>query len=333
MTFPLNPAPSAADSPAPAPESGHGVSVLIPAYNYAGYLERAVRSALAQNHRPLEIIIIDDGSTDRTPDLGRQLERELPEVRYIRQPNAGLSAARNAGICNATHPFVAFLDADDEWLPGMLDTIMAEFARQPPSTPAAACNSYRIDPAGAPIGEKKTWPRGDRFFTAGDILMKTRFMPSSVVVRRPAFDSAGLFDTTLRSSEDRDMWIRIARDSPIRYLDIPLVRICRHDRNMSRNTARMLAATRRVREKARAGGVIPLSRAGFWLRVLAVDHFSGAWMYWDEGRSLRAIAHALLALALWPLPLDYRDLHEPPLFRLRAAARFILQSPFRKPHG
>ncbi len=303
--------------------------MVIPAYNYAQFLERAVRSAFAQRYRPLEVIVIDDGSTDGTPALCGRLREAFPALRYIRQENAGLSAARNTGIRNATLPFVAFLDADDEWLPEMLETIMADFARQPARTPAAACNSYRVDSSGMPIGEKNTAPRGDRFFTAADILMKTRFMPSNAVARRACFDAAGLFDPALRSSEDRDMWIRLAALGPIRYIDRPLVRIRRHDGNMSRNAARMREAIRRVRQKAIRAGVVPRSHVGFWLRVLAIDHFSGAWMHWDEGRSCRALLHAAASLALWPLPLDHRDLHEPPFFRIRAAARFLLRSPFR----
>ena len=310
-----------------------GVTVVIPAFNYARYLEHAVRSAYAQGYRPLEVLVVDDGSTDATPDVVHGLEREFPTLRCIRQVNAGLSAARNTGIQNARHPYVAFLDADDEWHPEMLETVMREFAAQPPSTPAMACNSYRIDSAGNPIGEKKVVPRGDRYFTAGDILLKTRFMPSSVVARHSAFETAGLFDTALRSSEDRDMWVRLAAAGPIRYLDTPLVRIRKHDSNMSRNADRMRQAIRRVREKARASGVVRGSRAGFWLRFRAVEHFSGAWMYWDEGRRAKALLHSILSLLVWPLPLDHEDLHEPCFFRARAALRFLLQAPFRKRHG
>jgi len=310
-----------------------GVSVVIPAYNYARYLGRAVRSAFAQRHPCAEVLVIDDGSTDETPALCAALQREFPALRSIRQQNAGLSAARNTGIRNAAHPFVAFLDADDEWMPEMLDAIMAEFARQPGSLPLVACNSLRIDDSGLPIGEKRTAPRGDRFFTAADILMKTRFMPSCVVARRAAFPPDGGFDPTLSSSEDRDMWIRLAAAAPVRYLDRVLVRIRKHGSNMSRDAARMRASMRRVRQKAYRNGVAQSSPAGYRLRVLAMDHFQGAWMYWDEGRVLRALLYAASSLALWPLPLDHRDLHEPPFFRMRAAARFLLFSPFHKWNG
>ncbi len=301
--------------------------MIIPAYNYGQYLERAVRSALAQLHRPLEIIIVDDGSTDETPELGRRLAAESPSVRYVRQENAGLSAARNTGIRAARHPFVAFLDADDEWLPAMLSTAIAAFRAEPAQLPLVAlvaCNSYRIDSEGNAIGEKRTAPRGNRLFSAADILIKTRFMPSCVVARRSCFDTAGFFDTGLRSSEDRDMWLRIAAAHRVLYLDQALVRIRKHGGNMSRNAERMREAMRTVRQKAARAGIVPRGDFGFWLRVLAIDHFQAGWMVWDEGRPGRACLHAAASLVLWPLPLDHRDLHEPRFFRLRAALRFLL---------
>jgi glycosyltransferase involved in cell wall biosynthesis len=325
----VNPATSA-DSPAPLSEPApRGVSVIIPAYNYAQYLEGAVRSAFAQTYRPLEVIIVDDGSTDGTPELGQKLARDLPGVRYVRQPNAGLSAARNTGIGLSAFPFVSFLDSDDEFLPNMVETLMAAFENQPPDTGLVACATIRMDRDGRPIGEKNLPPRGSRAYTPADILFKTRF-PCCVVARRSCFDSAGLFDTALRSSEDRDMWIRIGLHHRIYFVDQPLVRIRRHDSNMSRNTGRMREAMRRIRQKAIQTRVVSPIDVGYWLKLHAFDHFQGAWMYWDEGRTLRAIIHILISLALWPLPLDNRDLFEPPLFRIRAAARFILQGPFRK---
>jgi glycosyltransferase involved in cell wall biosynthesis len=330
----VNPASSAA-SAAPIPsKTGPGVTVVVPSFNHARYLRDAVRSVVGQGYRPLEVLVVDDGSTDSTPALVRALEPEFPELRCIRQANAGLSAARNTGILNARYPFVSFLDADDEWQPEMLETLMREFATQPDSVPAVACNSYRMDSSGQPTGEKKLVQRGNRYFTAADILMKTRFTACCVVARRSAFDSAGMFDTSLKSSEDRDMWLRLASaGAPIWYTDAALVRIRRHDSNMSRNTGRMRNAMRRVRRKAWAAGSVPRRRAGYWLRCLAVDHFSGAWMYWDEGRPAKALFHSLLSLALWPLPLDYRDLNEPPFFRMRAAARFLIFGFLRKGHG
>ena len=323
----MPPSPSA-DSPASLP-APRGVSVIIPAYNYAQYLEGAVRSALAQTHQPIEVVIIDDGSTDTTPEVGKRLASQYPGVRYFRQQNAGLSAARNTGIRLASHSFVTFLDSDDEFLPRMIETLMRAFDATQPGTGLIACATIRVDRDGRPIGEKKVRGRGSRSFAAADIVLKTRF-PCCVLAHRSCFDAAGCFDTSLRSSEDRDMWIRIGLHSGIYYVDEPLVRIRRHDSNMSRNTDRMRAAMRRVRRKAFQARVVPATHAAFWLRVLAIDHFQGAWMYWDEGSTARAILHSIASLCLWPFPLDHNDLHEPPFFRLRAAGRFLLCGPLRR---
>jgi glycosyltransferase involved in cell wall biosynthesis len=306
-----------------------GVTVIVPAYNYAQYLEGAVRSALAQTHQPIEVIIVDDGSTDATPELGQRLARDLNGVRYVRQTNAGLSAARNTGIAMASYPFVTFLDSDDEYLPNMAEELMRAFDEQPADTALIACATIRIDAEGNPIGEKKLPPRGSREYSAADILIKSRF-PCCVIARRASLEAVGPFDTMLRSSEDRDMWIRIGCKYRIYFVDQRLVRIRRHTTNMSRNTERMRGAMRRVRSKAIRARVVPLWNVFFWLRVFSFDHFQGAWMFWDQGRALPAIWHVALSLILWPLPMNNHDLVEPPLFRIRAAARFILTAPFRK---
>jgi glycosyltransferase involved in cell wall biosynthesis len=93
------------------------VSVVIPAYNAASVLPRAIESVLGQTSRPEEVIVVDDGSTDNTAQVATQYG---PSITYIRQDNAGASAARNRGIAEATGEWIAFLDSDDEWLPPKL---------------------------------------------------------------------------------------------------------------------------------------------------------------------------------------------------------------------
>jgi hypothetical protein len=127
------------------------------------------------------------------------------------------------------------------------------------------------------------------------------------------------------------MWLRIAAAGHrIMYLSTALVRIRKHDGNMSRHADRMRDNMRRVRRKAFCANVVPRSHAGFWLRLEAVDLFQAGWMYWDERRTVRALLYAAASIAIWPLPLDRRDLHEPPFFRLRAALRFLVGGLFRK---
>ncbi|MEW6161403.1 MAG: glycosyltransferase family A protein, partial [Verrucomicrobiota bacterium] len=142
------------------PEAGavrrpEGVSVVIPAYNYAHFISRAIESALSQDYPLKEVIVVDDGSTDNTREVvGRFGER----VRYVYQQNSGLPAARNTGIREARYAFVGLLDADDVWLPGMLSRAMAAFERLPPDFAVVACQAVLVDPAGNPIEARQTRP-------------------------------------------------------------------------------------------------------------------------------------------------------------------------------
>ena len=300
------------------------VSVVIPAHNYAHYLPSAIDSVLAQTHAALEVIVVDDGSTDPTAEtVSRYTD---PRVRYVWQSNAGLSAARNTGIREARFPFVAFLDADDLWQPALLAEVMRSFAALPPSYAAVATSSARIDADGQPIeGRKFTFEQSGEF-TARDFCIRNRPLSSSIVIRRAVFAECGDFDTTLRSSEDRDMWIRLtARGHRFHFLGEPLACIRRHGANMSRNAPRMKQNTRRVLNKAWRAGAVSRLHAAFWLRVLAVHYFQVAWTHFDDGMRLRALRYLLTSWLLWPVFLQPRSVYEPHLFRLRALAHFLLR--------
>src|SRR5436190_9018266 len=104
------------------------VSVVIPTYNYARYLGAAIDSALQQTHAPLEVIVVDDGSTDDTPRL---LDGYGDRIRVIRQKNSGVAAARNAGVREARGELIAFLDSDDLWKPRKLELQIARFEADP----------------------------------------------------------------------------------------------------------------------------------------------------------------------------------------------------------
>src|SRR5690242_10687505 len=107
-------------APRPSPDArpAPGVSVIIPAYNYARFLPQAIESALQQDYPEFEVLVVDDGSTDNTAEIAAVYSRADKRVRYLHQKNAGLPAARNTGIQHARFDFIGFLDADDAWLPG-----------------------------------------------------------------------------------------------------------------------------------------------------------------------------------------------------------------------
>lgn len=305
------------------PPAGTGVSVIIPAYNYAKFLGNAVDSVLAQTFCNFELIVVDDGSTDDTRAV---MERYTDgRVRYIYQANAGLSAARNTGIINARHLTVAFLDADDEWMPKMLQVAMRKFADLPLNFGLLAMASVHMDIDGNLRPCKTHAYFADRELTARDIVLKSRFMPSATLVRRNVFNECGTFDTTLRSSEDRDMWIRIMMRYRAYFLSEPLVRIRKHPQSMSTHADRMRENTFKTIKKARENRVVSRLNVPFWLRVFSIYYFETAWTYYDGKRRRNALGFIARSLLTWPGPLPAATLNEPPFFRSRALLHFLLR--------
>lgn len=308
--------------PSSAAPALSGVSVVIPAFNYAQYLPDAIDSVLAQTFAAFELIIVDDGSTDATAGVCARYAD--PRVRRVWQENAGLSAARNTGIREARFPFVAFLDADDRWEPGFLETVTRQFDRLDASFAAVGMACARMDAAGQP----QPPPRRSYFrtgeLTAVDFIIRNRPLSSSVAIKRSIFEECGGFDTSLRSSEDRDMWIRLtARGHRFFFLNEPLASIRRHPHNMSKNAPRMKRNSGLVLRRAWRAGAVSRLRLAVWLRAAAIHYFLVAWTHFDDGLRFRAWLYLLTSGTLWPVFLRPSLVAEPPLFRLRALLHFL----------
>ena len=299
-----------------------GVSVVIPAYNYARYLPAAIESAIAQEFTNLEVLVVDDGSTDNTAELVADYAKKDSRVRYIHQKNAGLPAARNTGIRAARHEFIGLLDADDIWLSPFLRRAMETFAGGAENLGIVASRAIYIDGDDRKLETKRRDAALPEAVSCADILLKTRFSPSAVVARKSAFGRAGFFDEALRSSEDRDMWIRIAANHRVCFLGEPLVLIRRHPGNMSKHADRMKANVRTVINKSWRAGLVSHGKVFFWLRVLSFHYFQNSWRYRDEGRRGKALLEMFLSVVLWPWFARPDLLNEPPLFRLRATVQF-----------
>ena len=326
QTF-LNPDRPAANVSADAP----GVSVVIPAYNYGHYLSTAIESVLAQNYSAFEVIVVDDGSTDDTAEVvGRYTD---PRVRYVFQENAGLSAARNKGIEVARLPFVAFLDADDQWLPEFLDEVMKQFAVLDEHFGLVATGTGRMDETGRRMGAPRFIFDHGGEFTPRDFVLRNRPLSSSIVARRKVFDDCGLFDTTLRSSEDRDMWIRITMKYGFWLIDRPMVLLRRHGSNMSKNAPRMKQNSRTVMLKAWRANAVPRTDLPFWICAFSVHFFQIAWTHFDAGLRLRGFGYLAISQLLCPFFLRPERFFEPPLFRLRTFAKFCLRTVIERHPG
>ncbi len=194
------------------------VSVIIPTFNRAQKVERAVTSVLNQGFKDLEIIIVDDSSTDSTRET---LAKYRSSIKYIKQPvNRGVSAARNTGINSSIAPWIAFLDSDDYWLSQKLYAQM-EFIDRNPGTVACQTgeiwirNGSRVNPK-----RKHKKPSGNIFTQSLKLCLVS---PSSVILKRSLFEEVGLFDETLPAVEDYDLWLRISCRYPIYLINKELV--------------------------------------------------------------------------------------------------------------
>jgi glycosyltransferase involved in cell wall biosynthesis len=208
-----------------------GVSVVIASHNQARWLGEAIESVRAQTFTDWELVVVDDGSTDDTPGIVRRHQRDDPRVRYLAQSRLERSAARNRGVALGSGHLVAFLDADDRWLPEKLDRQVAALSADPA---AGLCYTTArfIGPAGEPLAIRKP-PRpiaGDAF----SVLMRGNVLIlASVVVRRACLDEVGGFDPALAplGCEDWDLWLRIARRHRIIAVDDELTLYRKHAGN------------------------------------------------------------------------------------------------------
>lgn len=188
------------------------VDILIPAYNTARFLPAALESVEAQTFTDWRILLIDDGSTDGTRDVVAPFRKRLgPKFEYIWKANAGLSAARNTGLSLASAEFIALLDADDVWLPERL----AESVRSLEQAPAAGL-SYgfvsRVDPEGNIVSTHDELKPDAEGSIPRSIYTRRIDLPCpTITFRRECTERVGGFDETMRATEDRDLWLRIAQ--------------------------------------------------------------------------------------------------------------------------
>jgi glycosyltransferase involved in cell wall biosynthesis len=195
------------------------VSVIIPTYNSAHFLPEAIDSVLAQTFRDYELIIVDDGSTDDTEEV---VKRYGDKIKYLRQENRGPGPAKNTGIKNSRGPLIATLDADDKWLLDKLE-VQVEYMRSHPQIGLVYGNVSTFDDRGviteAYDGTHRKVYQGEVF----DQLLLQNFISSiTIMVRRESLEKVGMFPEDVMISEDWHLWLRIAKEYPIGYIDRPL---------------------------------------------------------------------------------------------------------------
>ena len=206
------------------------VSVVLPTYNRAHFLLEAVQSVLVQTAGDLELIVVDDGSTDGTAHVLREIND--PRLRYLHQENRGVAAAANAGIRLSRGAYIARIDSDDLWLPELIETEMAVLDARP-EVGVVSAKGEAMDRDGNRL--PYSWGRAPRFpdealhsLLHGDFVCNV-----TMIARRACIERAGLYDESLRVCEDWDLWLRVARHYQFAFVDRVLARVRRHEGNLT----------------------------------------------------------------------------------------------------
>jgi hypothetical protein len=284
------------------------VSVIIPLYNKAAFIGRALRSVLAQSVQAFEIVVVDDGSTDGGP--GILAEVQDPRLRLFRQPNQGVSAARNRGIAQAQANLVAFLDADDEWTATFLETILRLRARFPEAQVFGTSYVYayedghwRLPRLRTPADERWEGILGDYFRVAAT--SDPPLWSSAVAATKAALQSIQGFPEGVASGEDLLTWAKLAARYPVAYSTQRLSLYHMQEDGIPSMLARRPDPRDVVGAELRKllAGVGPARRK--WLR-----RYIGLW---DKMRASTLLQHgdtrAALrrsAAAMWRRPLDWK---------------------------
>ena len=193
------------------------ISVVIPSYNRRPTLARALQSVFDQTSAVDEVILVDDGSTDGSSDM---VDRQFPRVKILRQPNRGVSAARNRGIGAAQFEWIALLDSDDSWMPQKIERVRKTRRQQPGyvlyhSDEIWIRRGIRVNP------KHKHRKSGGWIFE--NCLPLCAISPSASVISKTALQSVGMFDENLPACEDYDLWLRLCHQYPVNYIDEALI--------------------------------------------------------------------------------------------------------------
>jgi len=278
----------------------YSVSVIIPAYNCERYIEEAVQSVLAQTYRDYELIIIDDGSTDRTRERVRPFSA-MKNVRILAQKNSGPSRARNRGIQASGGKYCAFLDSDDVMMPERLQMQVAAMEKRK-DVGMIYSDLMTFNETGIVHRTKKAFTRPYAGEVLDKLVLGNFITTSTVMARRECLEKVGLFDERMNHSEDYKMWLQMARAYAIEYLDVPLTKYRYQPAGLSSNRITMSTSSYEVvkefwednKEYRRKHSV--LCRKSLANQLVNIGH--AYWCCGRNGESARILARSVLTYPL-----------------------------------
>ena len=234
------------------PEKKPTVSVIIPTYNRAHLISRAIKSVLNQTYQDFEVIVVDDGSTDNTEEVIKEFQKKDERIKYVRhEKNKGGSAARNTGIKAAKGKYIAFLDSDDEWLPEKLEKQMKVFENAPAKVGVVYTDMWRT------MRNKRKYYFSSPMITPEDGIIYKQALDYKVmnigiqtaVIKREVFEKVGMFDEKFPRFIDLEFFIRISKHYYFYHLGEPLVNYFDADKGISANTKALITARKLILEK------------------------------------------------------------------------------------
>jgi glycosyltransferase involved in cell wall biosynthesis len=274
------------------------VTVIMAAYNGERYIRQALDSALAQTYPRLEVVVVNDGSTDSTP---RILAEYGDRIRWFTQPNAGQAAARHRAISHARGEWLALLDQDDLWDPCKIDHQVEAFI---PEVSIVHCNARQIDHSGQTVRSAMGQADLQASTTFRDFIVTNRVIAPTALFRQVAYHAVGGFDPANRfGTEDYQLWLRLAaRRYRFRFVDEVLASWRVHGSNASLNPQRMalgeIYSVRQTRrEYPRAFG--KTERRAYHSRLHQLE-FDLAWHLYDQGEYGQACSHFWMAVRHQP---------------------------------
>ncbi|HEY3319528.1 MAG TPA: glycosyltransferase [Planctomycetota bacterium] len=278
------------------------ISVVVPTFNYGRFLPEALASVFRQTLAPCEVIVVDDGSTDNTPEV---IAAYGERVVFLQQKNQGPSAARNEGIRRATGEWVAFLDADDVWFPTRLE-MQSKCLHENPCVGLIGTLSMRPAADGGSLLALSTPPASESaepYTVLGtrDFIQGLPFGTSTALARKDLLLKAGLFNPARRLAEDREMWLKLSLLAPAARVNQVLSAYRLHG-SQSINSARRMAENYAVvlaNFFAAHPEYAPLRR-----RAQAYYHYDTAMAYFESGAKWPALRHLLRSFLNSPIPLS-----------------------------
>ena len=279
-------------------QSGPKVAVIIPCYNREKFIAQTVESVLSQSYPNIELVVVDDGSTDSSR---RVLDNYKDRIRILEHPgrvNKGQSAALNLGIRSTQSDYIAFLDSDDLFAPDKIEKQVA-FLEAHPEIGLVYSNGHAIDENGQilyRIYDENHYEESD----PNRVLLDCYFLlPNNSLLRRNVLSKAGLFDESFRSAQDHDMAIRVAEVTRIAYLNEPLFFYRRHKDSISRRSAMLRWKNGfKILKKARSRYSYRLPTI---IKRLAVLNFRLGQCYREEGQYIKAVSYFIAAGICDPL--------------------------------